>query len=314
MKINDIKGPVEELDKSFGFAWDGEETDDDEGSYIEFALEPKPRWGETEHVLQFRLSFSTMVPRKSDSGGSSRRRILMPAESVISTGSDSYTYSTESYSSISSCSSSSSAVLGRSNAIRHPYGVILQNPENVKSSSEIRVVDKENTWRTAVQLLAAQRLVNLLMLNLRSSPENTVNERKQSKVRKLISSGLAKIFTKFRKIKAKSKSSLTRASNLISAPKHVNHNIARLSYSCYESPIEPFSGRERKKNKSRLPEVSINSIKGMIDSLTVSCPASVKSSPVHRNYCAAENKIYTRENSIQAAIAHCKMSLDQVAP
>lgn len=45
-----------------------------------------------------------------------------------------------------------------------------------------------------------------------------------------------------------------------------------------------------------------------------SCPSSIKSSPLHDNDNGGttrsdyHNKLYTRENSIQAAIAHCKSS------
>ncbi|WMV51704.1 hypothetical protein MTR67_045089 [Solanum verrucosum] len=40
-----------------------------------------------------------------------------------------------------------------------------------------------------------------------------------------------------------------------------------------------------------------------------SCPSSIKSSPMHNNVCDDDvRKFYSRDNSVQAAIAHCKKS------
>ncbi|CAM8906741.1 unnamed protein product [Rhodiola kirilowii] len=326
MKNTNIKNPDEEQDQSFSFSnqqfvSDSEEGDD--GAYIEISLDSIPG-RDKDHAFLFRLSFSNMLPRNSDSDESFRDKFLMHDVSVKSTGSQTYTCSFDS-SSMSSCSSSSSSVLGRSNARRNRSGMVSETPALAKSS-EIRPAEQGNKWRKAVQLLAAQRFVNLLMLSLKSSPEHTghydpmttselpdencwkVDKRKRTKVREAISSGLMKLIIKFRAIKTKSKMSLT---NLISGPEHITygHSTERLSYSCYESPVKPFTGKDGKRNNGRrLNEVSINSIKGVIDSVTVSCPGSINSWPIHRNYCTTEIKTYTRENSIQAAIAHCKMS------
>lgn len=40
-----------------------------------------------------------------------------------------------------------------------------------------------------------------------------------------------------------------------------------------------------------------------------SCPSSIKSSPMHINVCDGDvRRFYSRDNSVQAAIAHCKKS------
>ncbi|CAM8903532.1 unnamed protein product [Rhodiola kirilowii] len=332
MKNTNIKNPDEEQDQSFTFSnqqFVSDSKEEDDGAYIEISLDAIIPGRDKDDAFLFRLSFSNcMLPRNSDSDESFRDKFLMHDVSVKSTGSaQTYTCSFDSSSMSSSCSSSSSAaVLDRSNARRnHSGGMVFETPA-LANSSEIRSAEQGNKWRKAVQLLAAQRFVNLLMLSLKSLPERydpmttselpdencwKVDKRKRTKVREAISSGLMKLIIKFRAIKTKSKTSLT---NLISAgPEHITygHSTERLSYSCYESPVKPFTERERKKNNGRrLNQVSmINSIKGVIDSVTVSCPGSIKSSPIHRNYCATEIiKTYTRENSIQAAIAHCKMS------
>uniref|UniRef100_A0A7N0RAQ1 Uncharacterized protein n=1 Tax=Kalanchoe fedtschenkoi TaxID=63787 RepID=A0A7N0RAQ1_KALFE len=336
MKHADIENPDDEQDQSFSFnnnnrnqqfimsdSDQDDDDDDDDGSYIEIALDQKPSRHQPDHLLQFRLSFSTLLPRNFSSEGSFRCKFLMPAESAES---DSYTCLVDS-SSMSSCSSSSSAFLGRSNARRNACGNLFETSALAKSS-EIGLVEKENKWRKAVQLVAVQRLMKLLILNLSSSPApaghcdckttreladekcQNMDKRKQSKVIKTLSRGLMKLIIKFRTIKAKSKMPLTRASKQIPGPEQVTYDLEPDKLS-YESPVDPFLRRERKRTKpSRLPEVTINSIKGAIDSLTVGSPASIKSSPIHRNSCASEIKPYARENSIQAAIAHCKMSLE----
>ncbi|XP_062073071.1 uncharacterized protein LOC133777464 isoform X2 [Humulus lupulus] len=47
---------------------------------------------------------------------------------------------------------------------------------------------------------------------------------------------------------------------------------------------------------------------------TSSCPSSVKSSPIHQGFANNDaNKFFAAENSVQAAIAHCKSSLGQAS-
>ncbi|CAA2955562.1 Hypothetical predicted protein [Olea europaea subsp. europaea] len=67
--------------------------------------------------------------------------------------------------------------------------------------------------------------------------------------------------------------------------------------------------------RSKLLEINSEGIRKLLDTVSIktanqtrqakSCPNSIKSSPIN------ENRFYSRENSVQAAIAHCKKSFGQ---
>lgn len=83
----------------------------------------------------------------------------------------------------------------------------------------------------------------------------------------------------------------------------------------------------RKGENSRLLVMIFDSITRMVEAVSKniigargktklqskSCPGSIKSSPIHQEgrSVSSENKIYARDNSVQAAIAHCKQSFGQ---
>ncbi|XP_004305065.1 PREDICTED: uncharacterized protein LOC101292730 [Fragaria vesca subsp. vesca] len=77
--------------------------------------------------------------------------------------------------------------------------------------------------------------------------------------------------------------------------------------------------------KSRVLEKNLNAFRGVLEAIgssmstgvnrkerrTRSCPSSIKSSPIHKEFAGGDqSKIFARETSIQAAIAHCKFSLE----
>ncbi|PON47742.1 hypothetical protein PanWU01x14_242090 [Parasponia andersonii] len=76
---------------------------------------------------------------------------------------------------------------------------------------------------------------------------------------------------------------------------------------------------------SRALDVNLGAVRGVLEAVnmtssthsrtnrkTGSCPSSVKSSPMHQGFATDDSgKFFARENSIQAAIAHCKSSLGQ---
>lgn len=74
---------------------------------------------------------------------------------------------------------------------------------------------------------------------------------------------------------------------------------------------------------SRVLEINLDPIRGVLEAVSMSmgigskdrqtrsCPTSIESSPVHRGTFPSGSKLHTGENSIEAAIAHCKTSFAQ---
>lgn len=79
--------------------------------------------------------------------------------------------------------------------------------------------------------------------------------------------------------------------------------------------------------KSRVLEINLKAVRGVLEAIgstmstgvnrkerrTRSCPSSIKSSPIHKGFTGDQSKVYARETSIQAAIAHCKISFEQIS-
>lgn len=82
-----------------------------------------------------------------------------------------------------------------------------------------------------------------------------------------------------------------------------------------------FGGGE--KYYSRVLEINLDPIRGVLEAVSMgigrrdrqtrSCPTSIKSSPLHRATLPSESKVHTTDNSIEAAIAHCKTSFSQTS-
>ncbi|KAE8098974.1 hypothetical protein FH972_016993 [Carpinus fangiana] len=74
---------------------------------------------------------------------------------------------------------------------------------------------------------------------------------------------------------------------------------------------------------SRVLEINLDPVRGVLEAVSMgmgigrkdrqarSCPTSIESSPVHRGSFPSGSKLHTGENSIEAAIAHCKTSFAQ---
>uniref|UniRef100_A0A803PK72 Uncharacterized protein n=1 Tax=Cannabis sativa TaxID=3483 RepID=A0A803PK72_CANSA len=98
------------------------------------------------------------------------------------------------------------------------------------------------------------------------------------------------------------------SNDLVSDNKYTSHN----QYKC-----------------SRAMDVNMGALKGVLGAVnmtrsghnnsrssnrkTSSCPSSLKSSPMHQGFASSDDnrKFFPAENSVQAAIAHCKSSLGQ---
>lgn len=80
-----------------------------------------------------------------------------------------------------------------------------------------------------------------------------------------------------------------------------------------KSPVQMEQG------KNRGFKMNLESIRGVVSfgrnerRRTMSCPSSIKSSPIHSEYSSESKMMCVRDSSIQAAIAHCKISLGQNA-
>ena len=90
-----------------------------------------------------------------------------------------------------------------------------------------------------------------------------------------------------------------------------------------KSSCDPDDFRRRVGYKSRALDVNLGAVRGVLEAVnmtgngrsnrtTSSCPSSIKSSPIRQGFAGdVVGSICAGENSIQAAIAHCKSSLGQ---
>ncbi|KAF7142492.1 hypothetical protein RHSIM_Rhsim05G0234200 [Rhododendron simsii] len=110
-----------------------------------------------------------------------------------------------------------------------------------------------------------------------------------------------------------------------------NYRIRIMKLFDKRTPVKPTNHQEDQSNfnrSSNMDKYSLDAIRGMLESLSVikigrskgkqmskSCSNSIKSSPIQGGEVLVPKearKIYTRDNSVQAAIAHCKSSFGQM--
>ncbi|KAL6337794.1 hypothetical protein AAG906_039760 [Vitis piasezkii] len=315
---NSQDGYYSDMDESFSFTCcdfsddEGDDKDDDE-SYIEIALEPLPTKDDDD--LKLRVSFS-----------SSRD----PLKELFV---DQVLLSSDASSSSSLSSSSSSKSLGSE--------LITSGLSGTNS--------KSNNSTRRVQFSAINRVLNAFVSSSRvpSSEETdridenrrlaSAESRKASKVTTAINGSITKILIKFRSIKIRPMLTSFVKPRQVKGNKVKSQEMSTIW--SHRKLIKPLDNRtvgegrgdcRRKKTKtSAAMDINMEAIRGVLEAIssmsiggrskqtktktkTKSCPGSIKCSPINeRGVADRESRGYTRENSVQAAIAHCKRSFGQ---
>ncbi|XAR55705.1 hypothetical protein NMG60_11035875 [Bertholletia excelsa] len=174
-----------------------------------------------------------------------------------------------------------------------------------------------------------------------SGSRELVRSRKTTKAVSRMNNGATKFFIKFQSFNIRSTlCSLLKPQKTISSCEGSRESSKAIGLKSYRRlMIKPFESTDRNRDRLRSSSscrrgerkraTEINNsfdgiLKGVLDSLSAnrrsgrsrdkqmkSCPSSLKSSPIHESDSSRRNRIYEREDSVQAAIAHCKKSLGQ---
>ncbi|KAF8397079.1 hypothetical protein HHK36_015986 [Tetracentron sinense] len=298
-----------DLEESFSFScYDLNSTlgifsDSEDDSYFEIGLQPTPDPPESDHQEFdfFPISFS-------------QTRTPLPLQQHLKKNPE-----TDCSSTLDSSSGSGSSSGDESTPVVTPLSTTqLSSPRKLnmilwrlRGSSKISDVRPED---------------NRQMIVKTGCPELD-RSRKTSKIATAINGGIMKFLIKFRSLKIRFK--LVKPPHQLVISSQSNRNSDRMSEDTlhnHRRAMKPFDKWKTKSNKalgnyggkSRVMEINVDAIKGVVEAMslsiigrkgkeTKSCPSSIKSSPVHRGV-PSENRTYARENSVQAAIAHCKRS------
>lgn len=319
---NSQDGYYSDMDESFSFTCcdfsddEGDDKDDDE-SYIEIALEPLPTKDDDD--LKLRVSFSSSrVPLKELFVDQ------VPTHQVL----------------LSSDASSSSSLSSSSSSKSRGSELITSGLSGTNS--------KSNNSTRRVQFSAINRVLNAFVSSSRvpsSEETDRIDEnrrlassesRKASKVTTAINGSITKILIKFRSIKIRPMLTSFVKSRQVKGNKVKSQEMSSTIWS-HRKLIKPLDNRtvgegrgdcRRKKTKSSAAmDINMEAIRGVLEAIssmsiggrskqtktkTKSCPGSIKCSPINeRGVADRESRGYTRENSVQAAIAHCKRSFGQ---
>ncbi|XP_034693014.1 uncharacterized protein LOC117919846 [Vitis riparia] len=319
---NSQDGYYSDMDESFSFTCcdfsddEGDDKDDDE-SYIEIALEPLPTQDDDD--LKLRVSFSSSrVPLKELFVDQ------VPTHQVL----------------LSSDASSSSSLSSSSSSKSRGSELITSGLSGTNS--------KSNNRTRRVQFSAINRVLNAFVSSSRvpsSEETDRIDEnrrlassesRKASKVTTAINGSITKILIKFRSIKIRPMLTSFVKPRQVKGNKVKSQEMSSTIWS-HRKLIKPLDNRtvgegrgdcRRKKTKtSAAMDINMEAIRGVLEAIssmsiggrskqtktkTKSCPGSIKCSPINeRGVADRESRGYTRENSVQAAIAHCKRSFGQ---
>ncbi|KAJ9185523.1 hypothetical protein P3X46_005150 [Hevea brasiliensis] len=308
------------------------EDDDDNESYIEIVLEPsrvgdgggggggsREEEDDCDDEMELRISLSSGV--------------LLPVETKTS----------DLYKSVNSCasslSSSSSSAFTFSSSSTGAESQRNQQVESKLCSSRM-----QKTIRSKVECPAVNRIVNTFISSFRESSEIGLGDgrppdanrldflasstRKPSNITtttKINSGMMMKFFIKFRALKLRTLlASFLKASQAKSSTDKGKTREESTLWTYNQSLVDKGSLQERKQGeRSRALELNLDAIRGVLEGMSIgsllrkdrrrtkSCPGSTKSSPIHQRFPSETYKISSSavtDNSIQAAIAHCKRS------
>lgn len=319
----------------------GNDDDDDDESYIEIALDNDDnkdgKHDEEADAFELRISYSSPNIVFNE----------LPTHSLTDTKIQDLDF--EKHTIIetpSSCSSSSSSTLSCSSTVTcstgppvphvspQPWGI---HNSAVRQGSEFPAVNEQvNTLPFSLGEENCHPQKNPQIL-IDPYQWDLVGSSKTSNNRTTMSGGIMKLFIKFRTMKVRTLlATFMKSRQVISSPGSSDHKKKKSK----ERLVKPSDkwliqrnqeqGRNiNKDNEKSLPigekyprvlEINLDAIKGAVEAISMgvgrknrqtrSCPTSIKSSPLHNGF-PSENKSYSRETSIQAAIAHCKRSFGQ---
>ncbi|XP_025015329.1 uncharacterized protein LOC8271689 isoform X2 [Ricinus communis] len=310
---------------SFVFFSDNEDIDDnsdDDGgggrdSYIEIALEPanihqKNKYdNDEEEAMELRISFSSSIPLPDQETNTAE--LCESVASSASSSSSSFTFTssfTESQRNTEAESKQPSDCTKQEKTIKSKVHKTFSSSFRIYSP-EIDVGDSSADTARLNLVPASRKNVPKIATTTMSSTGMLMNffvKLRVSKLKTLLASFLKASQTNSGRHKGKKP-----------------EETFRTNYRNLINPIDKGSAAAERKQgngeKSRMLELNLDAIKeyvleamsitslGRRDRRTKSCPVSTKSSPIHLRSMSESNKMSATENSIQAAIAHCKRSL-----
>ncbi|KAG5243201.1 suppressor protein [Salix suchowensis] len=306
-----------------------DESDDE--SYIEIALEPSRKNGHGDfdyragEEMELRVSFSSTVPFQEVLSTTKISNECESAATMSSSPSSLATTFTMSSSSPSMESDQWDAQMGS------------------KASSTCRV---EKAIKRKVQLPKVNRLLNMLKPSLTvSSVADDGNGRpannnhlelvrssttKGSKSTAMSSNGIMmKFLIKFRALKIRTLLASLMKSCQLTNPFDKWNALKEQGTTTTTTTSRSSSSNVHSNNlfgngeRSRVLEMKMDTVRGVLEAIRTgngigrdnrkfqSCPCTTKSSPIHHGFSGDDSqnhKICAKDNSIQAAIAHCKRS------
>ncbi|CAK7343464.1 unnamed protein product [Dovyalis caffra] len=305
-----------------------DESDDE--SYIEIALEPSQKnghgdinyWTDDEE-MELRISFSSCVPFQ---------------ELSTTKTSNVYEFSSPTSSSTAFTTSSSSPSMESSDQRDGQMGSKAASTCKVQKTIARKVqFPKANSF---LNLLKPSLTVSSEAGDENGRPANNnhlgpvrSSTMKGSKASAINSNGIMmKFLVKFRTLKIRNLlASFMKSCQVINIPPE------KKKVGTYQKLMKPFdkwlvqkeqgsSSRNYSNNlfgngeRSRVLEMDLDAIRGVFEAMSTgigrkdrkfeSCPSSTKSSPIHQGFSSdhQDHKTCAKDNSIQAAIAHCKRS------
>lgn len=294
--------------------------------YIEIALDKDDREedhydGEAE-AFDLRISFSSPIafhefPTHSLTNTKNQENDIRFETDTITETSSSFTSSSTTL----SCSSTGTyRSTGPPPLVSQPWGIHKSVLRHGVQFPEVK--EQVNTFPFSLGQQNGQKFIDTNQWEL-------VGSRKTSKNRTTINGGIMNLFIKFRTMKVRTLlATFMKPRQVISSPDNGEHKKKRSK----ERLVQRNQGQGRninKDNKNSLPsgekyprvlKKNLDAIKGVIEAISIgigrkdkqtkSCPTSINSSPIHSGF-PSEGKLYSRETSIQAAIAHCKRSFGE---
>ncbi|KAI9380720.1 hypothetical protein POPTR_016G141900v4 [Populus trichocarpa] len=332
----------QELEESFSFSscYDfnsssfqsifSDESDDE--SYIEIALEQKNYHGDiddwADEEMELRISFSSSVPfqepsttttsienesaatmSKSPSASSTTTTFTMNSSSPSKEGDQ---WDTQMGSKASNSNCRIQKTIKRKAQFPKVHGFLNMLKPSLTVSSEA----SDENGRPA----SSNHLELVRPSTMKGSKETAMN-----------SSGIVmKFLVKFRTLRIR-----TLLASFMKSRQEINFPRGKKNIGAYQTLIKPFDkwlvrkgqGSSSNSNnpfgngdRSRVMEKNLDAIRGVLEAMSTSvggkdrksksCPSSTKSSPTHLGFSSGDqnHKICAQDNSIQAAIAHCKRS------
>ncbi|XP_050382857.1 uncharacterized protein LOC126799658 [Argentina anserina] len=164
--------------------------------------------------------------------------------------------------------------------------------------------------------------------------DNFLQTRKVSNTKTTVNGGIMKCFFKLRAMNLGTLvASFVKSRKVVCSPDqvycHYPNGERKLKKLQAQSTLQNQKPSEKflVKQQQKRVKMDLNAVRGVLEAIgssmstgvnrkerrTRSCPSSIKSSPIHKEFGGDQSKVLARETSIQAAIAHCKFSFEQIS-